>query len=354
MIHDTPQYPEHDIHDNTTKTAQPAGWKHWRDIVAKYQSPSHLRSMWQLVNSLVPFTALLLLMYWSLGYSYLIALALSVPAAGFLVRIFIISHDCGHGAFFKSTRANNIVGVVTGFLCCTPYYYWKHEHALHHASAGNLDKRGHGDIWTMTVREYQAAPWRRRLAYRLYRNPLVLFGIGSAYLFLVEYRIPPRNGSDRDRRSVWRTNLALAAVVLLAAVTVGLKAFLMVQLPVMILAAAAGAWLFYVQHQFEGVYWARNKEWDYVAGCLQGSSYYRLPKLFQWFTGNIGFHHIHHLSAKIPNYYLEKCHRDNVPLQQVHQLSLWSSINCLRYRLWCDETEKLVTFRDVRKRQRAA
>lgn len=333
---------------------RPTSWNQWKAIVAKYHRPSRLRSLWQLVNSVVPYVALWALMAWTIQYSYALTLLLSVPAAGFLVRIFIISHDCGHGAFFESSRLNNVVGAITGFLCCTPYYYWKHEHALHHASTGNLDKRGHGDIWTMTVKEYEAASWRQKLAYRLYRNPLILFGLGSSYLFLVEYRIPPRKGSVRDRRSVWRTNLALAATALVMTYTIGLGTFLMIQLPIFVLSAAAGAWLFYVQHQFEGVYWARNKEWDYVSGCLQGSSYYRLPKLFQWFTGNIGFHHIHHLSSRIPNYYLEKCHKENEAFQNVVQLSLWSSINCLRYRLWCDETERLVTFRDAKKRKRAA
>ncbi len=325
----------------------------WREIVAKYQPASPVRSTWQLANTLLPYFGCWALMYGCLHYSYWLTLALSVPAAGFLVRLFIISHDCGHGAFFKSPRANNVVGSILGVLCCTPFYYWKHEHALHHASMGNLDRRGHGDIWTMTVKEYLEAPLRTRVAYRLYRNPLIMFLAGSFYVFMIEYRIPPKRGTDRDRLSVWRTNLVLTVIVALAAFTIGLKAFLMIQLPIFVLSAAAGVWLFYVQHQFEGVYWAHDAEWNYVAGCMAGSSYYRLPKILQWFTANIGFHHIHHLSSKIPNYYLEKCHRNNVVLQKVHQLSLWSSLACMRYRLWDDESKLLLTFADLRRRHQS-
>ncbi|MDZ4861197.1 MAG: fatty acid desaturase [Candidatus Hydrogenedentes bacterium] len=320
----------------------------WRAVVARYQKPSHLRSTWQLVNTVIPYFLLLGLMYWSLDYSYLLTLALSIPAAGFLVRIFVISHDCGHGAFFRSRKANDIVGGLTSALCLTPYNYWKHEHALHHASAGNLDKRGHGDIWTLTVREYMAASWKKKLAYRLYRNPIILFGIGAFAVFILEYRIPPKNGNARDKMSVWRTNAAIGAVVLFAALTFGVKALMLIQFPIFLLAAAAGAWLFYVQHQFEGVYWAEDKEWDYFSGCVEGSSCYRLPKVLQWFTASIGYHHVHHLSSKIPNYYLENCHRENPPLQQVHQLTLWSSLKCLQFRLWDDEARALLTFADLR------
>ncbi|HRI88979.1 MAG TPA: fatty acid desaturase [Candidatus Hydrogenedentes bacterium] len=325
----------------------------WRSVVARYQRPSHLRSTWQLVNTIIPYFLLLGLMYWSLDYSYWITLALAVPAAGLLVRIFIISHDCGHGAFFRSRKANDIVGGLTSFMCLTPYYYWKHEHALHHASAGNLDKRGHGDIWTMTVKEYLASSWKKKLAYRLYRNPVILFGIGAFSVFMIEYRIPPFRGTLRNRLSVWRTNAGVVAVMLVCTYTIGLQPLFMIQLPIFFIAAAAGSWLFYVQHQFEGVYWERDKEWDYFSGCVEGSSCYRLPKVLQWFTGNIGYHHVHHLSSKIPNYYLEDCHRENPPLQQAHQLTLWSSLKCLNYRLWDDENRSLLTFGDLRSYRKA-
>ncbi len=326
----------------------------WRSIVERYQTPSTARSTWQITNTVIPYVALWCLMYWSLGVSYWLTLALAIPAAGFLVRIFIISHDCGHGAYFKSRRANTIVGSIAGTMCCAPYYYWKHEHALHHAASGNLDKRGHGDIWTMTVEEYLASPRRRRLAYRIYRNPLVLFAVGSLYLFVVEYRIPPRNAHEKDRQSVHRTNLALAVVTLIMTLTIGLKAFLMIQLPIFFLTSAAGAWLFYVQHQFEDVYWARKKDWNYVEGAVMGSSYYHLPKVLQWFTGNIGFHHIHHLSARIPNYYLERCHRENEVFQMAPKLTLWSSLRCINYRLVDEEAGRLVSFRQIRHLPRRA
>lgn len=326
----------------------------WRTLVARYHQPSRWRSGWQLINTLIPYAIGLVLMYWSLSISYWLTLALAVPTAGLLVRIFIISHDCGHGAFFKSRRANDIVGGITSFLCLTPYHYWKHEHAVHHASAGNLDERGRGDIWTMTVKEYTNSSMIKKILYRIYRNPLVLFGVGAFSVFMLEYRIPPRKGTARDIKSVWRTNFVLAAVLVLAYFTIGLKAVALIQFPVFLLAAGAGAWLFYVQHQFEDVYWARDKEWDYVAACMQGSSYYKLPRVLQWFTGNIGFHHIHHLSAKIPNYFLEKCHKENPLMQQVHQLSIWSSLACMQYRLWDEERKQLITFAQFRELQRAA
>ena len=326
----------------------------WRAIVARYHCPSRWRSTWQLANTLLPYAVGCALMYWSLGVSYLLTLVLAVPTAGLLVRIFIISHDCGHGAFFRSRRANDIFGGITSFLCCTPYHFWKHEHAVHHASAGNLDERGRGDIWTMTVKEYEAASRIKRLAYRMYRNPVVLFGVGAFYVFMLEYRVPPVKGTARDRASVWRTNLGLAAVIALAYLTIGLKALALIQVPVFFIAAGAGAWLFYVQHQFENVYWARDGEWDYVAACVQGSSFYRLPRVLQWFTGSIGFHHVHHLSAKIPNYFLEKCHRENPVFHHSPQLSLWSSLRCMNYRLWDEERKKLITFAQFREYRRAA
>jgi acyl-lipid omega-6 desaturase (Delta-12 desaturase) len=321
----------------------------WRDIVAQYSQPSAKRSAWQLINTLIPYIGLWYLMYLSLGVSYLLTLALAIPAAGFLVRIFIISHDCGHGAFFKSPAMNTLFGSITGLLCAAPYYYWKHDHALHHATAGNLDKRGRGDIWTMTVKEYLAASKGKRLAYRLYRNPVVMFGIGAFYVFVLQYRFP--KGTVRERMSIWRMNIALAVAVLALGFTIGFKAFFLIQFPIFFLAAVAGAWLFYVQHQFEEVYWARGEEWDFVAGALEGSSYYKLPKVLQWFTGNIGFHHIHHLSAKIPNYYLEKCHKAHELFQQAPQLTLWSSFKCLRYRLFDEENGRLLSFGDLRRMQ---
>jgi omega-6 fatty acid desaturase (delta-12 desaturase) len=292
-------------------------------------------------------------MYFSLGVSYWLTLALSIPTAGLLVRIFIISHDCGHGAFFKTAKWNNFWGAITSFLCYNPYYHWKHEHALHHAGTGNLDRRGHGDIWTMTVEEYAAAPRRKRLAYRLYRNPIIMLVVGALYVFLIGSRFAPKGSSEKDRKSVFRMNVALTIMLVVAAFTIGLKAFFLIQFPVLALSAAAGGWLFYVQHQYEGVYWARKDEWDFVAASLDGSSYYKLPAVLQWFTGNIGFHHIHHLSSKIPNYNLPRCHRENPAFQRVHQINLFSSLKCLKYRLWDEERGELVSWRQFRRLRRA-
>lgn len=340
--------------EETTPSVSESIHSQWRDIVARYQTPSVTRSTWQITNTVVPYIALWCLMYWSLGISYWLTLALAFPAAGFLIRVFIISHDCGHGAYFKSRRANTIVGTIAGTMCCAPYYHWKREHGLHHSATGNLDKRGHGDIWTMTVQEYLASPRRTRLAYRFYRNPLVLFAIGSFYLFVIEYRIPPKNANEKARQSVHQTNLFLLLVVLIMTWTIGLKAFLMIQMPIFFLTSSFGAWLFYVQHQFEDVYWARKKEWNYVEGAMAGSSYYQLPRVLQWFTGNIGFHHIHHLSAKIPNYYLERCHRENEVFQNAPKLTFWSSLRCLSFRLLDEEAGQLVSFRKIRHLPRKA
>lgn len=325
----------------------------WRARVAPYTEPNNLRSSWQVANSFIPYIALWAAMYWSLSYSYWLTFALLFPTSGFLIRIFIISHDCGHGAFFKQPWANMVVGSMASFLCCSPYGAWRHEHALHHASAGNLDRRGHGDIWTMTVNEYLAAPLRTRLAYRLYRNPVVLFAVGALYVFVVDYRIVPRGASDKVRKSIVRMNLALVVTVALMALTIGLPAFLVIQLPIFLLASAAGSWLFYVQHQFENVYWAPKEEWDHVRAAMDGSSYYKLPRILQWFTGNIGFHHIHHLSSKIPNYNLERCHRENEIFQQARVITLLQSLGCLKFRLYDEDAKTLVGFRQVRSLRKA-
>jgi len=328
----------------------------WKDAVAKHATPVPRSSIWQLVNSLVPYLALWGLMVWTLNISYWITLALAVPAAGFLVRIFIIFHDCCHASFFKSRRANRLVEFVTGVLTFAPYGQWRHLHAQHHATAADLDRRGKGDIWTLTVQEYLEASRWKRLAYRLSRNPLVLFVIAPAYLFLVHHRIPSRAVGKRQRRGVHWTNAALLAIVVLMSQTIGIKAYLMIQVPLSLLAAAAGVWLFYVQHQFEGVYWERRPNWDYVEAALRGSSFYKLPRPLQWFSGNIGFHHIHHLSPAIPNYRLETCHHENPLFQTVKPVTLSSSLKSLSFRLWDEQRKKLVGYsrlRAVRRREHA-
>jgi acyl-lipid omega-6 desaturase (Delta-12 desaturase) len=312
----------------------------WQDIIARYQKPDRRRAWGQILNSFLPYIALWVLMAWSLHVSYWLTLGLAAVAAGFLIRIFIIFHDCGHGSFFRSRRANNILGFLSGLLALTPYHYWHHQHALHHASAGNLNRRGGGgDIWTLTLREYKEASRWSRIRFRLFRNPIVLFLLLPGFLFLVGNRVAGKRAGWRWHRSVLWTNLALLAVAAGVSACIGWRAYLLIQVPVMTLGASAGVWLFYVQHQFEGVYWEDQKEWDYLQAALHGSSYYKLPRVLQWMSGNIGFHHVHHLGPRIPNYLLERCHRENAIFQSVKPLRFWESLSCMRFRVW-DKTEK--------------
>lgn len=330
---------------------QQAAETSWQDLVAKYQNPRLRHSIWQIVNSVIPYFVLWYLMYLSLEVSYWLTLGLSVLAAGFLMRIFIIFHDCGHGSFFKSRKANAFWGFLTGLLTLTPYHQWRHDHAVHHATSGDLDRRGVGDIWTMTVDEYHKAALFKKFWYRIYRNPVVMLGLGGMGLFLVRNRFPSRKTNSKTaRKSVHWTNLSLTLILILFSLTIGLSDFALVQAPIFIIGLAAGVWLFYVQHQFEGVYWAANTdEWDFVDAALQGSSFYKLPKILQWFSGNIGFHHIHHLSPRIPNYQLETCHEENALFQKVEEVTLINSLKSLRFRLWDEENNKLVGFRFAKK-----
>jgi acyl-lipid omega-6 desaturase (Delta-12 desaturase) len=324
----------------------------WKELVAPFQRPRLARSVWQIVNTLVPYAALWYLMYWSMGVSYWLTLPLAILAAGFLVRIFIIFHDCGHGSFFKTRRANDIMGFIAGVLTFTPYQHWRWEHATHHATAGDLDKRGTGDVWTMTVQEYLASSRWQRFSYRLARNPLVLFGLAPLILFLVLERFPSRKAGRRERWSVYWTNLAMLGMAAALSLAFGWKAYLLIQVTVVAVAGSAGIWLFYVQHQFEGVYWARHDDWDYTTVALQGSSFYKLPKVLQWFTGNIGFHHIHHLRPAIPNYNLERCHRAVPLFQTVKPVTLLSSLRSLTFRLWDEQRQRLVGYGHLRKLRR--
>lgn len=316
----------------------------WRTAVSKYQHSSTRRSLGQVANSFLPYFALVYLMVWSLDISYWITLALAIPAAGFYVRIFIIFHDCGHGSFFSSRRANTWLGFIAGFLTFTPYYHWRHSHAKHHASAGDLDRRGSGDIWTLTLKEYmEATPWRR-FTYRVYRHPISLFLFGPIIVFVFGHRYAGPNAKKRERNSVRLTNLFLLTILVVAHFTIGLKAYVLVQLPILMIGASTGVWLFYVQHQFEGVYWERHEQWDYVIAAVYGSSYYRLPRLLTWFTGNIGFHHVHHLSPRVPNYNLERCHQEIEYDPPIRPLTLRSSVRSLYLRLWDEEGRQLVGF----------
>ena len=324
----------------------------WNEAIAKHQVPRLRRSIWQLVNTLLPYAALMSLMAWTAQRSYWITLALAVPAGGFLARIFILFHDCAHGSFFRSSRANEVWGVLMGVLVFTPYRDWRHEHALHHASSGDLDRRGKGDVWTLTVQEYLEASGWKRLGYRLARNPVVLFFLAPLCLFLIDHRFPRTGGGKRERASVYWTNAALLWVASGGSLAVGLKTYLLIQVPVLMVAATVGVWLFYVQHQFEDAYWERGKDWDFVATALNGSSFYQLPGFLQWFTGSIGFHHVHHLSPAIPNYNLEKCHREHPMFQEVKPLTLRSSLKSLRLRLWDEQRRKLVSYRRLREIRR--
>jgi omega-6 fatty acid desaturase (delta-12 desaturase) len=331
-----------------TQQERPADAREWKELVAPYQTPTVGRSIWQMVNTFIPYAVLWYLMYLSLAVSYWLTFPLAVLAAGFLVRVFIIFHDCGHGSFFRSRKANEVVGFVAGVLTFTPYRHWRWEHALHHSSAGDLDRRGTGDVWTLTVQEYLEASRWKRFAYRLARNPVVLFVLAPLVLFVLLQRIPSRKAGRRERHSVYWANLA---ILLLAAALVwllGWKAYLAIQLTVMGVAGTAGVWLFYVQHQFEGVYWARQGEWDYTTVALQGSSFYKLPKVLQWFTGSIGFHHIHHLRPGIPNYNLEKCHKAVPLFQTVKPVTLFSSLKSLTFRLWDEQRQRLVGYGHLR------
>ena len=323
--------------------------------LARYRRPDVKRSVWQLVDTTVPLSAVYLAMLYFAGRAYWLTLLLAVPAAGLLVRLFIIQHDCGHGAFFRSARVSNALGFLIGVLTLTPYDYWRKVHAIHHATSGNLERRGFGDIDTLTVREYATRDWWPRLRYRLYRNPLVLFVVGPAFQFIIKHRLPtlvPRSWK-RERRSILLTNVALAAAVTAMALVVGLKSFLMVQLPITILASSLGVWLFYIQHQFRETYWAHEAEWDYVAAGMRGSSYCALPPVLQWLTGNIGIHHIHHLDSRIPNYRLQQCLDENPELQQVTRLTIAYGLKCIFLKLWDEERSALVGYGSVR-RLRAA
>jgi omega-6 fatty acid desaturase (delta-12 desaturase) len=317
----------------------------WQKIVAKYQTPDLRKSLWQVANSFLPFFGLWVLMYLSLEVSYWLTLALAVVTAGFMTRIFIILHDCGHGSFFKSQKASDFLGSVCGVLTFTPYFQWRHNHAQHHATAGDLDRRVGWDLpITLTVKEYLQLPRRKQWAYRLYRHPLILFGLIPIALFIVGQRLVSPKSGRRERFSVHLTNLAVLAIGLTLIWAIGLQNYLLIQLPVLVTSATLGVWLFYVQHQFEDTYWAHNEEWDYALAALKGSSYYKLPKVLQWFTGNIGLHHIHHLSSRIPNYALQKCHDDNPLFQQVNTITLVSSLKSLSLRLWDEERQKLIGF----------
>ncbi|PES99731.1 fatty acid desaturase [Bacillus cereus] len=304
--------------------------------------------MWQLINTIVPFIILWYLAYKSLSVSYWLSLVPSLLAAGFMTRIFIIFHDCTHYSFFKSRRANRIVGTCMGVLTLFPFDQWGHEHSIHHATSGNLDKRGTGDIWTLTVDEYLAAPFRLRLAYRLYRNPFVMFGLGPIYVFLLKNRFNRKGARKKERMNTYLTNVLIVALVGLLCWAIGWQSFLLVHGSIFLIAGSIGIWLFYVQHTFEDSYFEEDKEWEYVKAAVEGSSFYKLPKILQFLTGNIGYHHVHHLSPRVPNYKLEEAHNNTLPLKNVPTITLATSLRSLRFRLWDEKSNNFVSFKDVK------
>lgn len=334
-----------DLHSASQQKTKPD----WYQEIAKYGRPDPRKAIWQLINTFIPYLVLWILMVYLVkqGYSYWITLALSIPAAALLVRIFIFFHDCCHGSFFASHRANTILGYISGILTFTPFDEWRSSHATHHVTAGDLDRRGTGDVWTMTVAEYLAAPRLKRLEYRIYRNPLVMFGLGPVFIFLILNRFSHKGARKHERRSVILTNIAILAIIILASLTIGLREYLMIQLPIILIAGVFGIWLFYVQHQFESVYWARHDVWDQMRAALEGSSYYKLPGVLQWFAGNIGLHHIHHIRPSIPNYNLQQCYDEISALQAVKPLTIHSSLKSLWMNLWDEEQQKMLSFRSL-------
>ncbi len=326
----------------------------WSRAIAAFSRSDTRKAVWQLVNTIVPYFAVLSLMAFSVvrGWPYLVTVALALPASALAMRIFIFFHDCCHGSFFASKRANRIVGYVTGILSFTPFDDWRRSHIAHHATAGDLDNRGTGDVWTMTVDEYLAASRRKRLGYRLVRNPFFLLLVVPFWLSLISYRIPHRGAGKQAAMSVMVTNLALVGIFAAVALTLGWKAYVLVQLPVIVISWTVGVWLFYVQHQYEDTYWTRHEDRDPLQAALKGSSYYKLPRVLQWFTGSIGLHHIHHLRPRIPNYHLQAC-QDSVPvLQSVKPLTVGRSLRSVAMNLWDEQNQKMVSFRAIRGRPR--
>lgn len=321
----------------------------WYQSTSAYAQPSLGKSVWQMVNTFAPYLLLWALMIFTVqrDYPYWMTLLLALPAGGLLIRIFILFHDCCHGSFFASQRANTLLGYVTGVLTFTPFEDWRLAHNRHHATAGDLDRRGVGDIWTMTTDEYRAASFWRRVGYRVYRNPFILFGPGAALLFLGFQRFCTQGAGQRERRSVLRTNLALVALLVAATWTIGWKTYLLIQLPVIVIGGGLGVWLFYVQHQFENAYWVRHASWDPLKVALEGSSYFKLPKIFQWLTGNIGLHHIHHVRANIPNYNLQRCQNEVPAFHVVKAMTFATSLRSLKLSLFDERLGRPVSFRSL-------
>ena len=318
-----------------------------RQQMSDFGRPNRRQAVWQLINTFIPYGAVWVLLGYLLRHHYPLW-TMPIPmilAALILVRIFILFHDCSHGSFFASERANTVLGYVTGVLTFTPFEYWRWNHEGHHRTYADLDRRGVGDIWTLTVEEYLAAPQLKQLAYRVARNPLVFLTIGPGFIFLITQRLLHQWQGKEERRSILITNLIAASILTLASYTIGLRTYLVIQLPVMLLAGALGIWLFYVQHQFEGVYWSRHANWDPLTAAMKGSSYYKLPGPLRWFSANIGLHHVHHLMTRIPNYRLQECYAKIPALHNVPTLTIARSLKSLHLNLWDEKREELISFK---------
>jgi omega-6 fatty acid desaturase (delta-12 desaturase) len=322
---------------------------HWKAVLTPYERPDTRRGVLQVANSLLPYLALTTLGYLTLGISVWLTVALAIPAAGFLVRTFVVFHDCAHGSLLPSRKANARVGSLLGLFVLTPFVRWRHEHAVHHASSGDLDRRGTGDVQTLTVSEYHALPWRGRLLYRLFRNPLVMFGIGPIFAMIIGPRIVGKDARPRMRRSVLATDTVLAVAFGVIFWLLGWQFVLEVWAPGALLAGSAGIWLFYVQHQFEDAYWQSSEDWNYADAALQGSTYLKLPKVLQFFSGSIGLHHVHHLNHKIPNYNLQRAHDSHPAFAQVPTIGIADGMRAVRLKLIDERSGKLVTFAQARR-----
>ena len=337
----------------TSTAAQAKGDFYWREAILPYEMPSLARSILDLFTSVVPYLLLTVAGYLFFSTSVWISIGLSVLASGFLLRTFIVFHDCGHGSFFASKTANKWMGRFTAFLTFQAFYNWRYNHALHHGSAGDLDRRGQGDVPTWTVDEYLAASWKGRLGYRLFRSPFVMFTIGPLYSLMFGPRLWNRKMRKQQINSVILTNIGLAVALGAIWYFVGFGAWAAVQMPAAMVAGTAGVFLFYVQHQFEDVYWEHNDEWSYAEAALHGSSYLKLPKFFQFFTGNIGLHHVHHLSSRVPNYNLERAHEELEIFRDVPVLTPWSGMKAVRLKLIDPESGSLLTWGQLRARRTA-
>lgn len=326
-----------------------AGRPYWRALIEPYERPSVVRSLLDVGTSVLPYIGLSVAAYLTFGHiSYWIVLPMVLLAGAFLLRTFIVFHDCAHGSFFASRHANTWLGRFCALLTFQAYADWRHKHAVHHGSAGDLDRRGTGDVLTLTVEEYLAQPWHQRLAYRLFRNPVVMFGLGPIWSLMVAPRVSSPTMRPRQRHSVLITNLLITAILGTIWVFAGVLPWVMIQMPAAVLAGTAGVWLFYVQHQFEDTYWQSSDDWSYAEAALCGSSYLKLPRVLQFFTGNIGLHHVHHMSTRIPNYNLQRAHDEVDVFHDVPTLSLWDGLRALRLKLWDESAARMVTFAEAR------